>query len=128
MYGIPKDVLEAYNSSTYENQEKARGAHVSYCLMPKGNVFFEGLTEYFGYTKENKEIIIDWEHLPFMQVFAKERAETEKVKAETLNTLMDAGVPIEGINEFLDTKFTKLDYASQRIQAKQNNGKSNTNT
>lgn len=128
MYGIPKDVLEAYNSSTYENQEKARGAHVSYCLQPKGNVFFEGLTEYFGYTQEKKEIIIDWEHLPFMQVFAKDRAETESIKAETLNSLMDAGVSVEEINKYLDTTFTNLDYASQRVQTRQNNGKNNTNT
>lgn len=128
MYGIPKDVLEAYNSSTYENQEKARGAHVSYCLQPKGNVFFEGLTEYFGYTQENKEIIIDWEHLPFMQAFAKERAETERIRTETLNNLMDAGVPIEEINEYLDTNFKKLDYERQRVQTRQNNRESNTNT
>jgi len=71
MYGIPKDVLEIYaNGATYENQEKARGAHVSYCLSPSGNQFMSMLAKRFGYT--TREIIIDWEHLPFMQVFAKE--------------------------------------------------------
>lgn len=104
MYGIPRDVLEAYRSSTYENQEKARGAHVSYCLQPKGNQFFSAFEKMFDYT--DKEIVIDWEHLPFMQVFAKERAETNSKTAETFIKLLDAGVSLDEINEFLDTKFT----------------------
>ena len=114
-YGIPKDVLEAFNSGTYENQEKARGAFVSYCLQPKGKLFFEGHADFFGYTELGKTIVIDWEHLPFMQVFAKERAETGKIKSETLLNLMKAGVALEEINQELDTHYTELDYeAAQR--------------
>lgn len=109
-YGIPKDVLEAFNSGTFENQEKARGAFVSYCLQPKGNLFFESHADFFGYTELNKSIVIDWEYLPFMQVFAKERAETAKVQSETLLNYMRAGVTLVEINEILDTKFTELDY------------------
>jgi len=108
MYGIPKDVLEAFNSGTYENQEKARGAFVSYCLQPKGNGWFESLANFFGYT--DKTILIDWEHLPFMQVFAKERAETDKIKSETLLNYMKAGVTMDQINEMLDLELTKLNY------------------
>lgn len=111
-YGIPKDVLESFNSGTYENQEKARGAFVSYCLQPKGKLFFEGHSDFFGYDKAGKSIIIDWEHLPFMQVFAKERAETLKIQTESLLNLMKAGVSLEKINEMLDTNFTELDYES----------------
>lgn len=129
MYNIPQDVLEWYlKGSTFENQEKSRGAHVSYCLQAKGDILFQSLTSYLGYNKKGLEIIIDWEHLPFMQVFAKERAETESIKVNTLNSLMDAGVKIEEINKFLDTEFTDLDYASQRIQRTQKNRESNTNT
>jgi len=111
-YGIPKDVLEAFNSGTYENQEKARGAFVSYCLQPKGNLFFQGHSDFFGYDALGKSIIIDWEHLPFMQVFAKERAETLKTQSDSLLNLMKAGVPMDEINEILDTNFTTLDYES----------------
>jgi hypothetical protein len=111
-YGIPKDVLEAFNSGTYENQEKARGAFVSYCLQPKGKLFFEGHSAFFGYDILGKSIVIDWEHLPFMQVFAKERAETLKIKTESLLNLMKAGVLLQEINETLDTNFTELDYES----------------
>lgn len=108
MWGIPRDVLEAYESSTFENQEKARGAHVSYSLQPKGNSFFNGLEEKFGYKEEGKNIYIDWEHLPFMQVFAEQRAETKKKTIETLGKMADLGIPIREINSFLETDFSHI--------------------
>jgi len=120
-YGIPKDVLEAFNSGTYENQEKARGAFVSYCLQPKGNLFFQGHSDFFGYDALGKSIVIDWEHLPFMQVFAKERAETLKVQSESLLNLMRAGVTLKEINEMLDTNFTALDYESAQRTTQNSN-------
>lgn len=104
MYNIPKDVLEAYNSGTYENQEKARGSHISYSLQPKGNLLMDKLINHFNLGNEYK-MYMDWEHLPFMQVFADQRAKTEYQKTQSLNNLLKAGVPIESINEFLDTNF-----------------------
>lgn len=108
MYNIPRDVLEAYQSSTFENQEKARGAHVSYCLQPKGNLFMNCFESHFGYDAVGKNILIDWEHLPFMQAFAKERAETEFKKTQSLLNLQKAGVKLDEINKFLDTEFSEL--------------------
>ncbi len=106
MYNIPRDVLEAYNSATYENQEKARAAHVNYTLEPKGNQFMDAFEVHFKYRDEGKNIKITWKDLPFMQVFAKEKAETKKVQVEVLTSLLAAGVPIKEINEYLDTEFT----------------------
>ena len=105
MYGIPRDVLEAYASSTYENQEKARAAHVDYCLSPKGNQFMDSFEVFFGYRAQGKNIVISWDHLPFVQVFAKEKAETKKVTIEVLNSLLQMGVDIKQANEFLGTEF-----------------------
>lgn len=122
MYGIPRDVLEAYVSSTYENQEKARGAHVSYCLQPAGNMLMNSLEEMFGY--DDRELIIDWEHLPFMQVFAKDRAEVENKKADTLSKLLDLDIPLEEINAFLDTEFT-MATKKPTPQSNFNNGQAN---
>lgn len=106
MYGIPRDVLEAYTSSTYENQEKARAGHVSYTLEPAATILGATLAERWGYT--NKEIVFSWDHLPFTQVFEKERSQIQEVKARTLSTLLKAGVSLEEINIFLDTEFTKV--------------------
>jgi len=124
LYDIPKDVLEAFNSSTYENQEKARGAFISYCLSPSAEQLTTAFEDFFNY--QDRQIVIDWEHLPFMQVFAKERAETNKVTSETLLNFMKAGVKVEEINSILDLNLTELDYvAAQRATG--NNGQASTN-
>jgi hypothetical protein len=63
-----------------------------------------------------------------MQTFAKERAETEKIKSQSLLNLMKAGVKMEEINKMLDLELTELDYESAKLQATPQDGKSNTNT
>lgn len=114
MYGIPRDVLEAYNSSTYENQEKARASHVSYTLQPKGNDLMNAIAKKWGYDKLGKEIVIDWAHLPFMQVFEKDRASTEAIKIKSFTDLLNQGVSLEEANEYLDLKFTTGEKTEQR--------------
>lgn len=109
MYGIPRDVLEAYNSSTFENQEKARGAHVSYTLEPKAVELMQALSKRFGYLDSGKELVMSWDHLPFMQVFEKDRAVTKEINARTFVNLIRNGVPLKEVNEFLDTNFSKAD-------------------
>lgn len=105
MYNIPRDVLEAYNSATWENQEKARAAHVNYCLEPKGEQFMDAFEVHFGYRQQGKNITISWDHLPFVQVFAKERAETQGKTIENLSSLLQLGVSIDQANKFLGTEF-----------------------
>jgi hypothetical protein len=106
MMNIPRDVLEANVSSTYENQEKARMSHVSYTLQPKGNDWLNSFEVHFGYQEERKNICIGWEHLPFMQVFEKDKAEKEKIKIESLSSLLKLGVPLKEANKFLGLDFT----------------------
>jgi hypothetical protein len=105
MYGIPRDVLEAYQSSTYENQEKARAAHINYCLEPKGNQFMDSFERFFGYEEQGKNIYISWDHLPFMQIFEKEKVEVNQAKINAFKSMIDMGIDAESANEFLDTDF-----------------------
>lgn len=105
MFNIPRDVLEAYNSATYENQEKARAAHVNYTLEPKGNQFMDCFEVHFGYKELERNIKISWDHLPFVQVFAKEKAETQGIVITNLTSLLALGVDIKQANEFLKTEF-----------------------
>lgn len=106
MYGIPRDVLEAYNeSSTFENQEKARAAHINYCFEPKGGQFMDAFERYFGYDKAGKNIFLDWSHMPFMQQFEKEKAEVSQLKIENLTALLNLGIDINQANRFLDLDF-----------------------
>lgn len=92
MYGIPRDVLEANikGGSTYENQEKATGKHISYALQPAGDDLINWFSSFIGV-----ELAISWNYLPFMQVFDRDRAEVNKMKAETFKTLVDAGISPE---------------------------------
>lgn len=115
-YNIPRDVLEAYTSSTYENQEKARAGHISYTLEPAGELLGTALAKRWGYDQRKKQIVFSWDHLPFMQVFEKDRTAVQYQKAQTLALLMKQGIPIEEINIFLDTEFT-IDEARQTAQA-----------
>ena len=106
MYGIPRDVLEAYQSATYENQEKARAAHVNYTLEPKGNQFMDAFEVFFGYRQQKKNIVITWDHLPFVQVFENDRVAVKKGTVEVLNSLLQLGVPLDEVNKYLGTEFT----------------------
>jgi hypothetical protein len=101
MYGIPRDVLEAYESSTYENQEKARGSHVSYTLSPKGSDLGDNISKRLEYNTANKKIVLDWSHLPFMQVFKKEEAKVNETNAKSLERLIKSGVKHESAAKFL---------------------------
>lgn len=126
-FGIPRDVLEAsLKGATYDNQQEARGAHVEYTLSPAGEQLMNSFNKRFGY--KNKTILMSWDHLSFMQVFAKRKAETDKIKSDTLLNLMKAGVKEEEINSFLDTEFTELDYEpAKRSTTSNNNGQAATN-
>jgi hypothetical protein len=102
MYGIPRDVLEAYQSSTFENQEQARAGHVAYTLDPKGNDWVNQYEDHFGYTDQGKNIVLDWSHLPFMQVFQKTQAEQERIKFETMKIMLELGYTLEEAKRTLD--------------------------
>lgn len=93
MYNIPRDVLEAsLNGATYENQEKSRGAHVEYCLKPKGEDLVNGLEDIFGYSDRNIDLVISWSHLSFMQVFERDRASLKSTQLSNLQLAVDMGI------------------------------------
>lgn len=98
MYGIPKDVLEALaKGATYENQEKSLGRHVDYNLKPMGQKLTDNLEMIFGVD----DLRINYNHLPFNQVFEKERAETNKLKIENLTAAQALGLDEKTIKQKL---------------------------
>lgn len=125
-FGIPRDVLEAYESATYENQEKARASHISYTIQPKMNDLCNALENYFGYREQGKEIVCEYNHLPFTQVFEKEKAEKDKIKAEALQKLIDSGMNNEDALVVLEYDNVRMD--GERNLNNGNNGNQNTET
>lgn len=102
VYGIPRDALEAMESSKYENQQVARMSMVDYVLKPKAEDFCNGLVNYFGY--KNK-LEISWAHCDFMQVSEKERYDKEMKRATVFSELLDSGVSPEDAALLLDYNF-----------------------
>lgn len=88
MYNIPRDVLEVYASSTFENQEKARVSHVSYTLQPKGDDMIQGIAQFMGDTTGYK---LSWADQPFMRVFEKDNAIIRMTDARTFDTYVKNG-------------------------------------
>lgn len=115
MFGIPEEVLKVFaeKGSTWENQEKGRGGYVDYVLEPKGEKLCTALNNNFGYNLIGKKIIMSWDHLAFMQVFENEKAEIGDKKALTMERLLKLNVPLDEINRFLDTDFSKASYVQQ---------------
>lgn len=106
MYNIPLDVLEALKKgSTYENQEKSMSRHISYSEQPKGDDLLDGLCSLFDLNVDDYEIT--WNHLPFMQVFEKDRAIVQMTKSRTLETFVKNGADANEAAEYLgiDLKF-----------------------
>lgn len=109
MYNIPRDVLEAYQSATYENQEKARASHVAYTMEPKGEELCQGFKRFFG-EDENLEIVLSWDHLPFVQVMELDREKLRKEKLANLDTMLKMGIAQDEAFKYLDLDFKPFTY------------------
>lgn len=104
IYGIPKDVLEAFNSGTYENQETARMSLVDYVLSPKSEDLCDSLTNYFDYPNK---LYLSWDHCSFMQQSETMRYNKELRRANVLRRLLDSGVDPEDATRLLNYSFEK---------------------
>lgn len=73
MYNIPRDIIEAYSSSsrgaTYENQEKAMVRHIEHSLKPKGEELMDALEGIL----DIEPIEMSWSHLACYNVFEVEK-------------------------------------------------------
>ena len=105
MFNIPRDVLEAYNSATYENQEKARIAHIHYTLSPKGNEWMNAFENMFGYTEEGKDILLTWDHLLMMQVAKNDQIDYKTKEIAAFQSCLDIGMTPEEANKYLGSAF-----------------------
>lgn len=110
MYGIPRDLLEAYlkDGSKFNNQAVALSRHIAYTLMPKMENLANNRTKKLGLKEKGEKLVISYDHLAVMQSDEKETAETRRITSETIRNLQDSGATTEEINTFLDTNFKNL--------------------
>lgn len=125
---IPKNVIELLgDDATYENQEKARAVIVSYCLQPAADDLGAGILDYFDL--EDMNLTLDYSHLPFVQVFEKEKAETTEKKAKAFNQMVQGGVKQKDAAMEVGWEFEEFDEPrqSQVAQNQQGNGNEENN-
>lgn len=107
IYNIPRDVIERFDEgSTYENQEKARASVISYSVSPAMEDLCKGLLDYFNLSNDF-ELVMDYSHLPFVQTFEKDRAETMDNYATAFRKLVEAGADQEEAAEVCGFNFKK---------------------
>ena len=114
MFSVPKEVLEALKGgSTYENQEKAIGRHVSYSETPKAQDLLEGLCNFFDLNPDEYEA--NFNNNSFMQVFEKEKAVVNMTNARTLESYIKNGADPNAAAEYLgiDVEFKKVQNENQ---------------
>lgn len=105
IYGIPRDVIEAFDSSKFTNQEIARASLVDYVLKPKSEDLCEGILNHFAHSNE---LEMTWDHCSFMQESEEQRFNKELKRAQVLNSLLASGVDPQDAQELLNYEFKKL--------------------
>lgn len=114
LYNLPKEVSALIDSgSTFENQEKARGAVVEYCLNPKSKAMLAPINNRCMPNKKRK-FIQSWDHLSFMQYGERDRADVQLKRSVTIRNLQQAGATTDEINSYLDTNFSSLNETGQQ--------------
>lgn len=86
MFGIPKDVSEAYLSggATFENQSESMIKFISTSLQP----LIDPLVSHF----KQDDLRATWEHLPIYAVTRKTKSESRKLDLENLKLATDLGL------------------------------------
>lgn len=90
---IPKDILSLEaKKTTYENGKQSMISYIQNEVQSNIDSFCEVInnTKIIG---KNEKLIASYEHLPIMQYTNKEKYESQKVRAEALRALLDAGIP-----------------------------------
>lgn len=90
MYGVPKDIIEMSlkGGATFENQEKAMGRMIDYCLKPLGMKLTDTLENIFDLEDLRKEFT----HLSFNKIFEQERANVQKTQINNLKISAELGL------------------------------------
>lgn len=93
LYGHPKAIIETLESDGVfgENKSEAKADFIDEVLMPKGNDLMNGLESIFGYDEKNIELVIDYNHLSFMQIRKKQKQESITRELANLGIAKEAG-------------------------------------
>lgn len=103
MLKIPQDVIgNLTKGSTYENQEMARAAIISYALEPDAQDFCKGILDHFTNVEPDIVLSYSFDHLPFVQVFEKNKSDVKNNKALAFRRLVAGGIMQQEAADYLE--------------------------
>lgn len=98
---IPKDILSLEaKKTTYENGKQSMISYIQNEMQSSIDAYCAVFNDTDALGK-NEILVGSYDHLPVMQYVNKEKYESEKVRAEALQALVDAGMPEEVALELL---------------------------
>lgn len=103
MYNIQREVLEINLKGGIgdkgNSEDKARAAHITYSLLPKGDDMINGMAQFFNIEPKYK---MCWEHLPFMRASEETNADIRNKDANTFEKLVSNGVERQSAADYLN--------------------------
>lgn len=87
-YGVNQNV---FTSSTYENLKHGLIQTHNDTVVPHADSFTQAISTFLGIEK-GKRLILDYSHLPYLQVDKKQEADTFSVVSNGLSTLVSGGI------------------------------------
>ena len=87
-YGVNQNV---FTSSTYENLKHGLIQTHNDTIVPHADSFTQAISKFLGIEK-GKRLVLDYSHLPYLQVDKKQEADTVKVVSDSLVSLVESGI------------------------------------
>lgn len=99
VYNIPAVLIPRKDQSTFSNQDTAEKSLYENVVIPEATSLCEALNQFLGLENDGMYLDVSFDHIPVLQPNARDKADTDKVVADTCKMNFLAGVIT--LNEWL---------------------------
>jgi phage portal protein BeeE len=92
VYGLNSNMFGLEKSSTYENVREGLKMAYTDTIIPETEQMYDSLSEQLGLQEDGLRLKVDFSHLAILQKDEKFAADTLKVRADALSTIVNTGV------------------------------------
>lgn len=91
-YNVPAVIIPRKDQSTFSNQDSAEKSLYENTVIPETQAFCKSLNSFLGLEKSGLFLDVTFDHIPVLQVNAKEKAITDKMISESCKINFMSGV------------------------------------
>ena len=91
-FGLNANLFSSEKGSTFTNVKDSIRMVYSDTIQPETQQIYDNIMQQFGLADEGYRLVAEFDHLPIMQADTKQEAETDKIRADTFQTLINLGV------------------------------------